>query len=159
MKFDRSFSIFSMTYLKCHQEYFHFRCKIHLALPVRVLNSGLPRSDVNLSGYVTTCMNARVAEISPGLVSPARVEDEDGARGLGPAPRDRLPLVVGVSEVVVDVIDVDRGLDQCDADDEPRRRATGVLLGVRRHAEVLMQEALLLTVMTCIKYSADALCI
>ena len=89
-------------------------------------------------------MNAGVADVAPGLVPPAGVEDEDGAGGLGPAPRDGLPRVVGVREEVVDVVGVDRGLHQRDADDEPGRRAEGVLLGVGRHPEVLVQEALLL---------------
>ena len=93
-----------------------------------------------------TCMNAGVADVAPGLVPPAGVEDEDGAGGLGPAPRDRLPRVVGVREEVVDVVGVDRGLHQRDAHDEPGRRAEGVLFGVGRHAEVLVQEALLLPV-------------
>ena len=34
MLFDRSLSIFSMTFLKQHMEYFNFRCKIHFDLPV-----------------------------------------------------------------------------------------------------------------------------
>ena len=89
-------------------------------------------------------MNAGIADVAPCLVPPAGVEDEDGAGGFGPAPRDRLPLVVGVREVVVDVVHVDRGLHQRDADDEPGRWAEGVLLGVGRHAEVLVQKALLL---------------
>ena len=32
--FDRSLSIFSMTFLRQHLEYFNFRCKIQLDLPV-----------------------------------------------------------------------------------------------------------------------------
>ena len=92
-------------------------------------------------------MNAGVADVSPGLVSPTGVENEHGARGFGPAPRYHLPLVVGVSEVVVDVVDVDRGLYQRDADDEPRRWAKGVLLGICRDAKVLVQKALLFPVM------------
>ena len=34
MQFDRYLSIFSMTSLKQHMEYFHFRCKIQLDLPL-----------------------------------------------------------------------------------------------------------------------------
>ena len=92
-------------------------------------------------------MNARVAEIAPGLVPPAGVKDEDGAGGFGPRPRYRVPLVVRVSEVMVDVVHVDRGLYQRDADDEPRRWAKGVLLGICRDAKVLVQKALLFPVM------------
>ena len=93
-------------------------------------------------------MNARVAEIAPGLVPPAGVKDEDGAGGFGPGPRYRVPLMVGVSEVMVDVVHVDRGLNQRDADNEPRRRTKGVFLCVCRHAKVLMEKALLLPEIT-----------
>ena len=91
-------------------------------------------------------MDAGVADVAPGLVSPAGVEDEHGTGGFGPAPRDHLPLVVGVGEVVVDVVHVHRGLYQRDPDDEPRRRAEGVLLGICSHPEVLVQKTLLLPV-------------
>ena len=92
-------------------------------------------------------MNAGVAEIPPGLVSPAGVENEHGTRGLWPAPRYHLALVVGVGKVMVDVVHVDRGLYQRDSDDEPGRWAKGVFLGICRDAKVLVQEALLLPVM------------
>ena len=84
-------------------------------------------------------MNAGVAEIPPGLVSPAGVENEHGTRGFRSAPRYHLPLVVGVCEVVVDVVHVDRGLYQRDSDDEPGRWAKGVFLGICRDAKVLVQ--------------------
>ena len=69
MLFDRSLSIFSMTYLKQHTEYFHFLCKIQLDLPVNVDHphlrvGGVPRQPEEASRGLV----GQVGPAPPGLV-------------------------------------------------------------------------------------------
>ena len=70
MLFDRSLSIFSITSLKHHMEYFNFQCKIQLRLAVqkKVLHLFPVGCRGNFNTFHTTQCNCQTFCASPDLI-------------------------------------------------------------------------------------------